>query len=412
MPSGEKLRLCRKLLAQCFNEAKVEKEYIALVEAEASQMLCDFAKEPEEFMGHTLRFSNSVIKSLVYGTRTRHAEQLEEYKAWFDKYVALLEVGATPPVDLLPWLVHVPQGLWTGRWKNWKDKSEETSRAVNAAFTQMAEPVLERRKRGVRAATVYDYVLDEGEKGIDLTRRDLDVFAGSLIDAGSDTTASAIRVFIQAMARYPDVQERAHRHVDEVVGSIRSPGWSDVASLPYVVQIVKEVMRWRPLAALIMRSTTADDTIDGYFIPKGTTVLMNVWALNHGPCDVDTCESPMSVFNPDRYETRTHTSAQYAASPDVGSRDHFTFGAGRRICPGMHLAERSLFVAIAKLLWAFEFKEKSGKPIDIDPNTGFMDGIVRTPKDFECEIRVREGREGVLEREFAEARDVLVKYEL
>lgn len=139
---------------------------------------------------------------------------------------------------------------------------------------------------------------------------------------------------------------------------------------------------------------------------------MNVWALNHGPCDVDTCESPMSVFNPDRYETRTHTSAQYAASPDIASRDHFTFGAGRRICPGMHLAERSLFIAVAKLLWAFEFKEKSGKPIDIDPNTGFMDGIVRTPKDFECEIRVREGREGVLEREFAEARDVLVKYEL
>lgn len=257
MPSGEKLRLCRKLLAQCFNEAKVEKEYIGLVDAEASQMLCDFAKEPEEFMGHTLRFANSTIKSLVYGTRTRHAEQLEEYKAWFDKYVALLEVGATPPVDLLPWLVHVPQGLWTGRWKNWKDKSEETSRAVNAAFTQMAEPVLERRKRGVRATTVYDYVLDEGEKGIDLTRRDLDVFAGSLIDAGSDTTASAIRVFIQAMARYPDVQERAHRHVDEVVGSLRSPGWSDVARLPYVVQIIKEVMRWRPLAALIMRSTTA-----------------------------------------------------------------------------------------------------------------------------------------------------------
>lgn len=257
MPSGEKWRLCRKLLAQCFNEAKVDKEYVGLVEAEATQMLCDFVKAPKGFMGHTLRFANSIIKGLVYGTRTRHTEQLEEYEVWFEKYVALLEVGAIPPVDLLPWLVHVPQALWTGRWKNWKDKSDESGRAVNAAFTQMAEPVLERRRRGVRAATVYDYVLNEGEKGIDLTRRDLDVFAGSLIDAGSDTTASAIRVFIQAMVRYPDVQVRAHRQVDDVVGSMRSPRWSDVAKLPYVVQIIKEVMRWRPLAAMIPHSTTA-----------------------------------------------------------------------------------------------------------------------------------------------------------
>jgi hypothetical protein len=63
------------------------------------------------------------------------------------------------------------------------------------------------------------------------------------------------------------------------------------------------------------------------------------------------------------------------------------------------------------LLWAFEFKEKPGKPVDVDPETGFTDGIVRTPKNFECEIRVREGREGVVESEFAEARVVLGKYE-
>lgn len=220
-------------------------------------MAHDFMNEPEEFMMHTLRFSNSIIKSLVYGTGTRHADELKEYTVVFEKYVELLEVGAIPPVDLLPWLEYVPQWMWQGRWKHWKDKGDESGRAVNAAFTKMAEPVLERRRRGIHASSVYDFVLDEGEKGIDLTRRDLDVFAGSLIDAGSDTTASAIRVFIQAMVKYPDVQERAHARVDEVVGSTRSPVWSDVANLPYVVQIIKEVMRWRPLAAIMPHHTTA-----------------------------------------------------------------------------------------------------------------------------------------------------------
>jgi cytochrome P450 len=257
MPSGDKWRLCRKLLAQCFNESKVEKEYVGIVDAEATQMMYDFWKEPEGFMMHTLRFTNSVVKSLIYGTRTRHADELREYTVMFEKYVELLEVGATPPVDLLPWLEYVPQMLWWGRWWNWKNKCDESGRAVNAAFTKMAEPVLERRRRGVHAETVYDFILDEGEKGIDLTRRDLDVFAGSLIDAGSDTSASAIRVFIQAMIKYPDVQKRAHRHVDEVVGSTRSPVWSDVANLPYVVQIIKEVMRWRPVVATMPHATAA-----------------------------------------------------------------------------------------------------------------------------------------------------------
>ena len=120
----------------------------------------------------------------------------------------------------------------------------------------------------------------------------------------------------------------------------------------------------------------------------------------------------MSDFDPDRYATRIHASSHYAASPDIASRDHYTYGAGRRICPGMHLAERSLFIAIAKLLWAFEFKEKPGRPVDVDPETGFMDGIVRTPKNFECEIRVRQERKEILENEFAEVRNVLGKYEV
>ncbi|KAB2101539.1 Cytochrome P450 monooxygenase [Alternaria gaisen] len=412
MPSGDKWRLCRKLYAQCFNEAKVEKEYVEIVEAESRQMVHDFWHEPGGFMMHTLRFSNSIIKSLVYGTRTRHADELQEYTVMFEKYVELLEVGAIPPVDLLPWLVYVPQWMWRGRWKNWKNKGDESGQAVNSVFTKMAEPVLERRRRGVRAGSVYDFLLDEGEKGINLTRRDLDTLAGSLIDAGSDTTASAIRVFIQAMIKYPGVQERAHRHVDEVVGSKRSPMWSDVAKLPYVVQIIKEVMRWRPVASIMPHHSTADDTIDGYFIPKNTTVLINVWDLNHSPADINTCESPMSDFDPDRYTTRIHASSHYAASPDIASRDHYTYGAGRRICPGMHLAERSLFIAIAKLLWAFEFKEKPGRPVDVDPETGFMDGIVRTPKNFECEIRVRQERQEILENEFAEERNVLGRYEV
>jgi cytochrome P450 len=258
-PYGERLRLGRKIISQHFNEALVEEKQVPIIEAEAAQMLCDILKEPDALKMHIMRLTNSLVKALVYGTRTKDAHELHAYAAKFEPYSKILEPGAIPPVELLPWLEYVPQWLFTGAWKNWKTKSDKSGKAVNAGFNELAEPVLARRKRGVNDGTLYDYLLDqwEGERGIDFTRRDLDIFAGSLIDAGTDTTASSIATAIQAMIKYPLVQQKAQALIDGVVGDARSPRWSDVARLPYVVQIVKETMRWRPLAAIMPHATTA-----------------------------------------------------------------------------------------------------------------------------------------------------------
>jgi hypothetical protein len=146
-------------------------------------------------------------------------------------------------------------------------------------------------------------------------------------------------------------------------------------------------------------------------------VILNIWGLNHTPASASISsptsnkESPLSEFDPDRFATRTQLSPFYAASSDFAARDHYTYGAGRRICPGMHLAERTLCIAIAKLLWAFEFNEKPGKPVDVDPRTGYTEGIVRAPIPFECEVLVRKGREEVVEREFKGAESVLGRFE-
>jgi cytochrome P450 len=141
-------------------------------------------------------------------------------------------------------------------------------------------------------------------------------------------------------------------------------------------------------------------------------IILNIWGLNHTSAGHENGESPLSDFDPDRYADRLQLSPHYAASPDFASRDHYTYGAGRRICPGIHLAERTLCIAIAKLLWAFDFKEKPGAPVDVDPRTGYTEGIVRAPTPFQCEITVRKGRESVIEWEFGEARDVLRKFEM
>lgn len=143
--------------------------------------------------------------------------------------------------------------------------------------------------------------------------------------------------------------------------------------------------------------------------------MLNVWGLHHDPerhADPDT-------FNPWRYKDRTLLAPVYAASSDYENRDHYAFGAGRRICPGIHLAERAMFVAFAKLLWAFEMSEpvdpQTGKtiPVDIDPETGYMDGFLNCAKDFKATVRVRsEQHQQTLLREFAVAeQEVFSRYE-
>jgi cytochrome P450 len=261
LPSGDKLRLCRKLLNQYFNETRVEQKYVPIIEAESKQMVFDLWKKPEDRMIHPVRLANSVIMTLVYGRRTNDANQLRSYLKEFEKYARLLGPGAIPPVDLLPWLEYVPQSLWLGCWKNWKSKGDEAGRRVYNNFSTQAKSVIERRERGINAGSFYDFLLDQEDKTDLLTRRDLTIFAGSLIDAGSDTTASSVGVFIQAMCKYPDVQARAHKQVDKVIGNNRSPRWSDFSTLPYVVQIIKEVLRWRPVAGTMPHSTTAGMSI-------------------------------------------------------------------------------------------------------------------------------------------------------
>jgi cytochrome P450 len=68
-----------------------------------------------------------------------------------------------------------------------------------------------------------------------------------------------------------------------VVGRERSPTWSDEANLPYCQAVIKETLRWRPVAVMggTPHASIKDDYYDGHFIPAGTTILGNLWAIHH-----------------------------------------------------------------------------------------------------------------------------------
>ncbi|KAK7745568.1 hypothetical protein SLS53_003068 [Cytospora paraplurivora] len=209
--------------------------------------------------------------------------------------------------------------------------------------------------------------------------------SGALLQAGSETTATILIGFVQAMVIFPEVAKAAQAQLDAICGD-RMPDLDDWDKLPYIRACAKESLRWMPGFFLgIPHAVTQDDVYGEYHIPKDATVIINVWSVHQDPRR----HPDPRKFDPLRYIDDELSSNDSANSPDATQRDHFVFGAGRRRCQGMHIADRSIFLAISRMLWAFDFKRA------VDPQTGreivpdmddVVDGMVSLPKPFKANI--------------------------
>ena len=248
--------------------------------------------------------------------------------------------------------------------------------------------------------------LVEGQRAYGFSDDLAGYISGSLLEAGSDTTAATLVGFVQAMLLYPSVQRQAQDELDRVCGD-RLPTIDDWDSLRYIRYCVKESLRWMPTAILgIPHAVIQDDWYMGYRIPKGAGVMWNVWAVN---MDARRFADPRA-FEPLRYEGDEQTSQEAAMNGDASRRDHFVFGAGRRLCQGMHIADRSLFLSIARLLWAFNLEKAVGADgREIVPDADALtQGFLIQPSPFPAKITPRsEHHAGVVRKGWEDCQGLL-----
>ena len=190
---------------------------------------------------------------------------------------------------------------------------------------------------------------------------------------GADTTSSLMAWWVLAMLAYPETQARAQAELDAIVGRARPPTFADYPHLPYIRAMVMEALRWRTSVPMAVHRSTEDDWYEGMYIPKGTVCIANVWHMNHDP---EIYGENAMHFDPARH---LDANGDIPSGPSDNKEGHSSYGFGRRRCTGRHLANNSLFINIAILLWAAKIERKkdaSGQfaPLDVD---GFVDrGIV------------------------------------
>lgn len=281
--------------------------------------------------------------------------------------------------------------------------------AILSLEKPLVDRVIERRETIGNLGSFLDGVLDQQEK-LQLSRHEIEVMCGNLLEGGTDTTATLILTLCQAMALHPDVLAEAQREIDSVVGEEEMPTFADYGRLPFVSMIIKELQRWRsPAPTAFPHSLQKSDKIDGMSIPKDSIVIVNIWGIHHDPARYANPDK----FDPRRFAGQTELASVYANAGDHEKRDHFGYGAGRRICPGIHLAERGLFLATVKILWGFSIRpKKNGRPIDVAPETGYLEGFLNQCRPFELDIQVRseKRRETMLAAAAKAEVDVFSKY--
>jgi cytochrome P450 len=178
-----------------------------------------------------------------------------------------------------------------------------------------------------------------------------------------------------AMIAFPEVQRRAQAEVDAVVGRNRLPSFADAPHLPYVCATMREVLRWRPAVALgAPHVAIKEDWYEGMYIPKGTMFIANLWQCNH---DRAVFGEDADKFRPERH--LDEHGELFPGPVETYKAGHVSFGFGRRICVGKDLANESLFINTARILWAAELarpQDKSGKEVPLDIETAIDAGIV------------------------------------
>ncbi|QRV88296.1 cytochrome P450 family protein [Ceratobasidium sp. AG-Ba] len=260
---------------------------------------------------------------------------------------------------------------WRKLAREWRADLE---RAANEPFertrNQIAAGVA---RRSIVRSVVESLNGPEMNRASESTEEDCKQVALTLFGGGSDTMAGTLMSFMLAMVLFPEAQIKAQREIDSVVGKGRLPKISDQEKLPYVRNLIEEVIRWRPVLPLgVPHACSQDDVFQGHFIPKGSIVIGNVWAMTR---DEKIYKNP-EKFDPDRFLDRSMPSAP-------------AFGWGRRKCPGTHFADSLIFICVVSVLAAFNIKGmedvESRDPLaDIPAN-----GIVYRPKPFSCIISPR-----------------------
>ncbi|VUC35883.1 unnamed protein product [Clonostachys rosea] len=365
----------RRFAHQEIGTKKLAERYHGVQTAEVGHFLSNVLDEPAKLMEHLKSESGAVILKVAYGYAIQR-EKVDPLVLLIERMMHNFSIATVPGawlVDFVPALKYLPDWFPGAAFKKKAREAEQ----INHLSVEI--PYCFARRQMDHGNYQPSYVSELVQSCINtdpdrvLSPLNEDVIknsAGALYGGGADTTVASLSSFVLAMLKFPGIQRRIQEEIDAVTGGTRLPQFEDRPGLPYIEATVKETLRWFAIAPMGLPHTSDEDMeFRGYHIPKNTILLPAIWWFLHDP---DVYKDPDS-FDPTRYLPPRN-------EPDPGA---FAFGFGRRVCPGKHIADSTLFLTIAQLLAVFNIEkalDSDGTPID--PAVESLAGLINRPKSF------------------------------
>ncbi|KAJ6629355.1 cytochrome P450 [Mycena sp. CBHHK59/15] len=368
---GDVSKRQRRLLTQAFG-VQVIPSYHPLIETETHSFIRRLIADPSNYVDHTRRYAGGLTLSVVYGY---------EATSNSDKFLTLGE-ECVDLFDIFPSLKSLPTWAPGSSFKTkaaiWKAKMEEF---VDQPYNFVKASL----KSGNYVPSFCSMLLEDEKKRTPQFEFDLKNTANSMYSASMDTTITVFCHFLLAMVLHPEAFAKAQKEIDAVVGADRLPTFSDRASLPYVEAILNETYRWGvPVPLSLPHRLMEDDVYRGMFIPKGSLIFGNVWAITRD----EKLFPNASAFLPERYLEKVDPAI--AKRRDPRSYVFLSDPASHRRCPGVNLVESSVWILIATTLATLDIsKAKDDFGNTIEPKVDFNNAVFRLPDKFECDIRPR-----------------------
>ncbi|KIJ25376.1 hypothetical protein M422DRAFT_237031 [Sphaerobolus stellatus SS14] len=358
---GDIWRQHRRVFQQYFNINAVSK-YRPIQLREARKLLLRILNDsnPMDVKEHLRNTFATIVMEIVYGYKVVDNDPfIHITEEAMDGFNAATVPGAFL-VDMIPIMLYLPSWFPGGGFKKLAKKwKKATMEMIDVPFFKVKDEM----KRGVAqpsiTSSMIQSVAEKPKAEAEAMEQVLKNTAGTAFAGGTDTTISAVYSFFIAMAMHPEVQKKAQKELDAVIGTDRLPEFEDRESLPYINAIILEVLRWQNVIPLITpHLSTQDDIYDGYFIPKGTVIVGAAWSILHDP---DVFENPLD-FNPERY------LKDGKVNPDIIDPAIAIFGFGRRICPGRYLSDDTMYAMISSTLATFNIApplDPNGVPVQL-----------------------------------------------
>ncbi|KAJ8383912.1 hypothetical protein AAFF_G00213750 [Aldrovandia affinis] len=350
-------------------EERVQEESRFLVKAFSE--FGDSAFNPNPFLCNAV---SNVICSIVFGQRFEYNDQQFEFlQHGIDAYFSFISSSKGQLYNIFPRLVQCLPGPHHELFQHLQKIREyfklEADRRMNNLDTDCPRDYIEAflvrmQEQGDAPSSEFHY-------------DNLLSSVWSLFSAGTETTSSTLRQGLLLMMKYPHIQERIQKEIDEVVGSSRMPSVQDRQNMPYTDAVIHEVQRSMDLAPTSVPHKMMWDTeFKGYCIPKGTVVLPLLSSVHFDP---KLWKNP-DVFDPENFLDENGSFKKNEA--------FLPFGLGKRACVGEGLARVELFLFFSALLQHFTFTGvQPPEEINVTPACC---SFGRLPRIYDCYVKVRE----------------------